>query len=90
MGVLLSQISNEEVQTKRMGQLIMKFGQLTMKAVETISEFLDRTRDCLAEIRACDPSQVLTEKQQQLEQSRELNLHFLICMLHYKLLRKCH
>ena len=49
---------------QRLGQLIVKFGQLTMTAVETISEFLDRIRDCKAEIRACDPSQVPTEEQQ--------------------------
>ena len=48
---------------QQLGQLIVKFGQLTMTAVETISEFLDRIRDCIAEIRACDPSQVPTEEQ---------------------------
>ena len=66
MGVLLSRISNEEIQTKgeqRLGQLIVKFGQLTMTAVETISEFRDRIRDCIAEIRAYDPLQVPTEEQ---------------------------
>ena len=40
---------------QRLGQLIVKFGQLTMTAVETISEFLDQIRDCKAEIRAHDP-----------------------------------
>ena len=47
---------------QRLGQLIVKFGQLTMAAVETISEFLDLIRNCIAEIRACDPSQVPTEE----------------------------
>ena len=48
---------------QRLGQLIVKFGQLTMTGTETISEFLDRIRDCIAEIRACDPSQVPTDEQ---------------------------
>ena len=34
-----------------------------MTAAETISEFLDQIRNCIAEIRACDPSQVLTDEQ---------------------------
>ena len=48
---------------QRLGQLIVKFEQLTMTAAESISEFLDRIRDCIAEIRACDSSQVSTDKQ---------------------------
>ena len=67
MGVLLFRISNEEEfkpkGEKRLGQLIVKFGQLTMTAVEIISDFLDQIRDYIAEVRACDPSQVTTEEQ---------------------------
>ena len=48
---------------KRFGQLIVKFGQLTMMTIETLPEFIDRIRDCIVEIRACDPSQVPTEEQ---------------------------
>ena len=46
---------------QRLGQLTVKFEQLTMTVEETISAFLDQIRDCIAEIRACDPSQVHTE-----------------------------
>ena len=48
---------------QRLGQLIVKFGQLMMTAAETLPEFTDRIRDCVAEIRACDPSQVPTDEQ---------------------------
>ena len=56
---------NEEIQTKgqqRLWQLIIKFGQLTMTAIETLPDFIDRIRYCIAEIRACDPSQVPSDE----------------------------
>ena len=43
--------------------MIVKFEQLTMTAIETLPDFIDRMRDCIAEIRACDPSQVPTDEQ---------------------------
>ena len=68
MGILLSQIPNEEIQAKRRTTtgttlLILKFEQLTMTAVKTVLEFLDRITDCIAEIKACDPFQLPTEEQ---------------------------
>ena len=49
---------------QRMGQLIAKFRQLTITAIETLPEFIDRIRDCcITEIRACDLSQMSTDKQ---------------------------
>ena len=39
---------------QRSGQLIMKFGQLTMTAAKNLSEFINRIQDCITEIRACD------------------------------------
>ena len=48
---------------QRLGRLIVKFEQLTMTAIETLPKFNDRIRDCIDEIRACDPSQVPTDEQ---------------------------
>ena len=48
---------------QRLRQLIVKFGQLTMAAIETLPEFIDRIKDYIAKIRSCDPSQVPTDEQ---------------------------
>ena len=48
---------------KRLGQLIVNFGQLTMTEILTLFEFIDRIRDYIVEIRACEPFQVPTDEQ---------------------------
>ena len=46
-----------------LAQLTVKLGQLTMTAIETLPEFIDWIRDCIAEIRSCNLSQVPTDEQ---------------------------
>ena len=48
---------------ERLGQLLVKFGQLTMLYEEGPQEFTDRVLACKIEIKAVDSSQVPTEKQ---------------------------
>ena len=48
---------------ERLGQLLVKFGQLTMLYGEGPQEFTDRVLACKIEIKAVDSSQVPTEEQ---------------------------
>ena len=48
---------------ERLGQLLVKFGQLTMLFEEGPQEFTDRVLACKIEIKAVDSSQVPTEEQ---------------------------
>ena len=78
---------------QRLGQWIVKFGQLTMMAIETLSEFIDRIRDCTAEIRACDPSQVPTDEQIAIQAKAGIEFvfpHLFECNYHCKWLRNYH
>ena len=62
MGVLIYRILNEKIQAIRRATTgttdceIWIIYNVTMTAEETISEFLDRIGDCIAEIRARDSS----------------------------------
>ena len=68
---------------QRLGQLIVKFWQLTMTAIENLPEFIDRIRDRTAEIRACDPFQVTTDEQMEIWGNVGIEFAF-ICMHHCK------
>ena len=66
MGVLLSRISNEEIQAKRKATTDTtdcEIQTINSDSGKTISECLDQIQDCIAEIRECDLSRVPTEEQ---------------------------
>ena len=51
-----------ELLMKRFKQIV-KFGHLRMTAIKNLPQFIDRIRDCVAEIRSCYPSQVPIDEQ---------------------------